>query len=432
MRRFKQWSVFQCLATMMLRGRVTMQEEALAHIPPASAYHNALLTTEELRTVALLKRIQIKFAALEFFKKKKGRLDVNGNGSSRSRKPSRKSLSVEVGDLIQNRYKIMARLGEGYYGKVFKCKDLQKGTILSIKIMKDSADQQYKVNREIRMLSMLTSLVPKDQNLFVEMYDWFDYQGHKCIIFELLGKSVFDFLKDNNNSSFPIEHVRQIAHQLCTSVAFMHAKGFSHNDLKTKNIVFHDDEYYNNYLIQDKSKEVGILKNPEIRLIDFGSTSFAERRTMRPNGQHMPYKAPEVVIGFGGSQFADVWSVGCIIFEIATGFKMFDTHSSHEHLAMMQRILGQIPSTLVKKSKLKYFSNGKLKWDEESERQVMRKVKPLLEYIPMEKRGNEDWEELFQMISQMLRYEPSKRITLAECLENPFLKKFKQHEPIHF
>ena len=74
-----------------------------------------------------------------------------------------------------------------------------------------------------------------------------------------------------------------------------------------------------------------------------------------------------------------MWSVGCIIFELAMGFMMFDTHSSHEHLAMMERILGQIPPKMAEKTKLKYFSKGKLRWDEDSSsgRHVRRKVKPL-------------------------------------------------------
>ena len=60
------------------------------------------------------------------------------------------------------------------------------------------------------------------------------------------------------------------------------------------------------------------------------------------------------------------------------GFMMFDTHSSQEHLAMMERILGPLPTKMVEKSKLKYFSKGCLKWDEESSsgRHVRKKVKP--------------------------------------------------------
>jgi len=421
-------SKFLCLLSLVLGDAVKMKENAPTHISTGNTYaaNCTFLTDEELRTVGLLQRIETMFTTLEvtekdeLIKKRLGRFGGNEIGFSRTRRPTSESLSVEEGDNIQNRYKILAELGEGYHGKVFKCKDLQTDTVLSIKIMKNSADKQY--TREIRMLSMLASLVPKDQNLFVEMYDWFDYQGHKCITFELLGKSVFKFLKDNNNSAFPIEHVRQIAYELCYTVAFMHAKGFTHNDIHPKNILIHDDEYYNVYLAQ-KDKTVRILKTPGIRLIDFGNTTFDELKYIVST----PHKAPEVVMALGVTQASDIWSVGCVIFELAMGFKMFDTHSRHKHLAMMERILGKIPSKMVEKSSLKYFSSGKLRWDENSSsgRDVRKKVQPLLKFIPREKRGNKDWEELFQMISQMLRYEPSKRSSLAECLEHPFLKKFK-------
>jgi len=366
------------------------------------------------------------------------------SSSTRSRRPTKASgsgvqddeeghLIYKVGDLLQNRYKIMAELGEGTFGKVVKCEDLQKGTILAIKIIKNVKKYRDAAKLEINVLSKLAKYDPKGENLCVEMYDWFDYHGHKCIAFELLGKSVFDFLKDNNYSAYPIEHVRQIAYELCLSVSFLHANRLTHTDLKPENILFHDSDYYKDYLTQedrDEGKKVRILKNPEIRLIDFGSTTFDhEHHSSIVQTRH--YRAPEVVMELGWDQSCDVWSVGCIIFELAMGFMMFDTHSSHEHLAMMERILGQIPSKMAEKSKLKYFSKGKLRWDEDSSsgRHVRRKVKPLLRYIPREERGNEDWEEMFQMVSQMLRYEPSKRSTLSECLEHPFLKKFKLRGP---
>jgi hypothetical protein len=38
-----------------------------------------------------------------------------------------------------------------------------------------------------------------------------------------------------------------------------------------------------------------------------------------------------------------VWSIGCIVFELALGFMLFDTHSSHEHLAMIERVVGKFP-----------------------------------------------------------------------------------------
>ena len=113
------------------------------------------------------------------------------------------------------------------------------------------------------------------------------------------------------------------------------------------------------------------------------------------------------------------------------GFMMFDTHSSQEHLAMMERILGPLPTKMVEKSKLKYFSKGCLKWDEESSsgRHVRKKVKPLQRYIPREQREDQDWLDMFQLIGQMLRYDPNKRLTLKEALDQPFLKKLKTRGP---
>ena len=52
------------------------------------------------------------------------------------------------------------------------------------------------------------------KNLCVQMLNWFDYCGHICIVFELLGTSVFDFMKDNDYQPYPLEQVRHMAYQV--------------------------------------------------------------------------------------------------------------------------------------------------------------------------------------------------------------------------
>jgi len=349
-------------------------------------------------------------------------------------------LVYKVGDVLQGRYKVLSELGEGTFGKVVKCEDTFKNKILAIKIIKNVKKYRDAAKLEINVLSKLAKYDPKGKNLCVVMYDWFDYHGHKCIAFELLGKSVFDFLKDNDYTPYPLEHVRQVAYELCLSVAFLHSHRLTHTDLKPENVLFYSSDYYKDYLEpargletregRERPEKVKILKDPQIRLIDFGSTTFDhEHHSSIVQTRH--YRAPEVVMELGWDQSCDVWSVGCIIFELAMGFMLFDTHSSHEHLAMMERVLGTMPSKMAERSKLKYFSKGKLKWDEESSsgRHVRRKVKPLARYIPRELRGDTDWEEMFDLIGFMLRYEPTKRATLNECMEQPFLKKFKLRGP---
>jgi len=360
--------------------------------------------------------------------------------STRSRRNARSSVSsvhdddeghllYQVGDILQSRYRIMGELGEGSFGKVVKCEDMEMGKVLAIKIIKNVKKYREAAKLEVNVLSKLSKYDPKGEFRCVKMYDWFDYHGHICIAFEILGLSVFDFLKDNNYIPYPIEHVRQIAYELCLSVSFLHNHRLTHTDLKPENVLFRKSDYYMVYLEKER-KKVRILHNPEVRLIDFGSAVFDhEYHSTIVQTRH--YRAPEVIMELGWDQSCDVWSVGCIIFELAKGYMMFDTHSSREHLAMMERILGTIPRKMAEKCKLKYFSNGKLLWDEDSTSGhfVRRNVKPLMRYIPREHRGNEDWEDMFEMIRLMLKYEPSKRITLMESLEQPFLKKFNVPGP---
>ena len=151
----------------------------------------------------------------------------------------------------------------------------------------------------------------------MEMIDWFDYHGHMCIAFEILGKnlqtlyvssqsvaagkSVFDYLKDNNYSPYPLEHVRQISYELCLSVAFLHAHRLTHTDLKPENILFYCSDYskdYANTADREEGRKTRVLKDPQIRLIDFGSTTFDhEHHSSIVQTRH--YRAPEVVMELG-------------------------------------------------------------------------------------------------------------------------------------
>ena len=172
------------------------------------------------------------------------------------------------------RYKIHAELGEGTFGKVVKCEDLQKNKILAIKIIKNVKKYREAAKLEINVLSKLAKYDPKGEYLCVEMYDWFDYHGHCCIAFELLGKptqlmkhlsprlttslvgkSVFDFLKDNNYVPYPLEHVRQISYELCLSVSFLHANRLTHTDLKPENILFFNSDYVKNYITEEDRQQ---------------------------------------------------------------------------------------------------------------------------------------------------------------------------------
>ncbi|KAL5283410.1 CLK2 family protein [Megaselia abdita] len=319
-------------------------------------------------------------------------------------------LIYQSGDILHNRYKIMATLGEGTFGRVVKVKDMERDHCMALKIIKNVEKYREAAKLEINALEKISAKDPNCEHLCVRMIDWFDYHGHMCIAFEMLGLSVFDFLRENNYDPYPLEQVRHMGYQLCYSVKFLHDNRLTHTDLKPENILFVDSEY-NTHYNHKKNRETRRVKCTDVRLIDFGSATFDhEHHSTIVSTRH--YRAPEVILELGWSQPCDVWSIGCILFELYLGITLFQTHDNREHLAMMERILGQIPYRMARKTKTKYFYHGKLDWEEKSSagRYVRDHCKPLFRYLMSD---SDEHYQLFDLIKKMLDYEPSQRITLG-------------------
>ncbi|KAG8193040.1 hypothetical protein JTE90_028153 [Oedothorax gibbosus] len=339
-------------------------------------------------------------------------------------------LIYRTGDILQERYKIVATLGEGTFGKVVKVMDMNSeyDSIAAVKIIKNVEKYREAAKLEINVLEKLAEIDPSCKHLCVKMLDWFDYHGHVCIVFELLGKSVFDFLKNNNYFPYPIDQVRHMGYQLCYAVKFLHDNQLTHTDLKPENILFESSEFdlvYNS----KKKRNVRQVVNSNIRLIDFGSATFDhEHHSTIVSTRH--YRAPEVILELGWSQPCDVWSIGCILFELYLGITLFQTHDNREHLAMMERILGPLPYRMCRKTKTKYFYHGRLDWDHKSSagRYVRENCKSLKRYIPVDE---DEHRLLYELVARMLEYEPSQRITLEEALDHPFFDKLSPEIRLH-
>lgn len=130
------------------------------------------------------------------------------------------------------------------------------------------------------------------------------------------------------------------------------------------------------------TKPKRILKNTDIRLIDFGSATFEEEyHSNVVSTRH--YRAPEIILGewplysenlrvlthsaagLGWSFPCDAFSLGCILVEFYTGMALFQTHDNLEHLAMMEQVMGKMPDRFARqgaRSKPEFFKEAKLDW----------------------------------------------------------------------
>ncbi|XP_059921070.1 dual specificity protein kinase CLK2-like [Gadus macrocephalus] len=336
-------------------------------------------------------------------------------------------LIYKPGDVLQDRYEIVNTLGEGTFGKVVQCVDNGRGgTHTALKIIKNLQKYREAAKLEITVLETISQKDPHNRQLCVQMLDWFHYGGHVCISFELLALSTFDFLKKNNFLPYPVHQIRQMAHQICSAVKFLHDNQLTHTDLKPENILFVNSDYNVIYNAVKKCDERRI-KDTAVRLVDFGSATFDhEHHSVVISTRH--YRAPEVILELGWGHPCDVWSIGCILLEYYAGATLFQTHDNKEHLAMMQRLQGPLPQRMVRLSrKQKYFCHGRLDWNEHSRAglYVQTRCKPLRSYL---KAKAMDHYQLLDLLEKMLQYEPSDRLSLSSALSHPFfLPPVPQH-----
>ncbi|PON64289.1 GPCR kinase [Parasponia andersonii] len=338
-----------------------------------------------------------------------------------------------LGENLTSRYKILRKIGEGTFGQVLECWDRETKEMVAIKVVRSIKKYREAAMIEIDVLHLLGKY-DRTGSRCVQIRNWFDYRNHICIVFEMLGPSLYDFLRKNNYRSFPVDLVRELGRQLLECVAFMHDMRLIHTDLKPENILFVSPEYIKvpDYKVTSRSPREGIFhkrlpKSSAIKVIDFGSTAYEhQEHNYIVSTRH--YRAPEVILGLGWSFPCDLWSVGCILVELCSGEALFQTHENLEHLAMMERVLGPLPQHMLKRADHyvdKYVKRGRLDWPEgaascESIEAVLKL--PRLQNLIMQ-HVDHSAGDLIDLLQGLLRYDPVHRLTAREALRHPFFTR---------
>ncbi|KAK3954167.1 kinase-like domain-containing protein [Pseudoneurospora amorphoporcata] len=357
-------------------------------------------------------------------------------------------MIVVPGNDLTDRYEIIKLLGQGTFGKVVQAKDKRRNKLVAVKIIRSVQKYRDASKIELRVLATLKANDEENRNRCIHLRDCFDFRGHICIVMDLLGQSVFDFLKENNFVPFPNSQILAFARQLFTSVAFLHDLNLIHTDLKPENILLCNQEYQtftysrtipsSSTLTNRRAVHRKVLLDTEIRLIDFGSATFQdEYHSSVVSTRH--YRAPEIILGLGWSFPCDIWSIGCILVEFYTGDALFQTHDNLEHLAMMEAVVNhKIDPTLVQQVNrmtrnggnpaAKFFKRSKLDYPApdttRASKRFVKGMKSLDEIIPAR---NSRFLSLFlDLLKKIFTYDPNKRITAREALQHEW---FREHLP---
>jgi predicted ATPase len=205
---------------------------------------------------------------------------------------------VQVGDIVDGRYRLLDVLGEGAAGKVFRCEDLGRGnTFVALKLLhaKDPRWENF-FRKEFEILSRL-----HHPNL-VRVFDFGPAPDDGSWYFTqelVVGKPLLDSLAGKK-----IDEVLALFVEICRALEFIHGHGVLHRDLKPANI-----------LVQSHADP-----GERVRVLDFGlwrELDPTPQRGARWAGTP-PYLASEVLRGFGHSISADLYAVGVTLFQVIT------------------------------------------------------------------------------------------------------------------
>ena len=326
--------------------------------------------------------------------------------------------------------------GEGQFSRVVQALDCATGAVEAVKVIRALPDYCENAGIEVDILRRVHEELERAggaQHSIVGYRGDFWFGGHRCMVFEPCDVSLYDFLTANNFVPFSLAAIRATAAQLDEALAFLHRIGYIHTDLKPENVMLVHGAY--DVVPLDAAScacpaaaagrlETRVPRSLEMRLIDLGNAVYNNHRHSSTIGTRH-YRPPEVLLHEVWDTPSDLWSVGCILVELYTGQTLFQMHNTREHLAMMERVLGPFPRSLLDRAPPgvveRYFDAwGRVVPVEPGarDRSVLgrvAKVRPLQRLVPPEKEPL-----LYDLISRMLVYEPERRITAAEAAAHPF------------
>src|SRR5229473_3812653 len=224
-------------------------------------------------------------------------------------------------------YRIMARLGEGGMGAVYRARDTRLGRDVAIKVLTavtlSDRERMQRFEQEARATGMLNH-----PNLLT-IYDVGNTEGTPFLVSELLeGETLRDRL---DRGAIPPRKSVDIALQIAHGLAAAHDKGIVHRDLKPENI----------YLTKDgrvKILDFGLAKLTQPKADSMATACMMDEQTepgvvMGTVG----YMSPEQARGETADHRADVFAFGTILYEMLSGRRAFQAATAAETMGAILR-----------------------------------------------------------------------------------------------
>ncbi|KAK7091820.1 hypothetical protein V1264_009455 [Littorina saxatilis] len=305
-------------------------------------------------------------------------------------------------DHMVYRYEILEVLGKGSFGQVVKCYDHKMDLMIAVKIIRNKKRFHHQALVEVKILDALRRKDKDNQFNLIHMSEYFYFRNHLCITFELMGMNLYELIKKNNFQGFTIALIRRFAFSLLQCLKMLQREKIIHCDLKPENI-----------LLRQKGQS-------SIKVIDFGSSCYEHQRVYTYI-QSRFYRSPEVILGLPYSMPIDMWSFGCILAELYTGYPLFPGENEVEQLSCIMEVLGLPPPSVLDQAtrkRLFFDSKGNPRCITNSKGKKRRVGSKDLQQPLKTSDAN-----FLDFVRRCLEWQPNLRMTPEEALQHEWIKE---------
>ncbi|AES88721.1 putative mitogen-activated protein kinase CMGC-MAPK family [Medicago truncatula] len=335
------------------------------------------------------------------------------NKNPESEKANSKGTLIHDGKYIQ--YNVLGNLfevysnyipplqpvGRGAYGIVCCATNSDTNEGVAIKKIGDAFDNRIDAKRTLREIKLLCHMdhdnvikikdiiKPADKEKFNDVY----------IVYELMDTDLHQIIQ--SNQALTDEHCQYFLYQLLRGLKYIHSANVLHRDLKPSNLLLN--------------------ANCDLKICDFGlARTTSETDFMTEYVVTRWYRAPELLLNCSEYTAAiDVWSVGCILMEIIRREPLFPGKDYVQQLALITELLGS-----PNEEDLGFLRSDNAK--------KYVKQLPHVDKQPFAERFPDMSPLALDLAEKMLVFDPSKRITVEEALNHPYMSSLHEinEEPV--
>ncbi|NXQ21906.1 STK36 kinase, partial [Peucedramus taeniatus] len=220
-------------------------------------------------------------------------------------------------------YHVLEMIGEGSFGRVYKGRRKHSAQVVALKFIPKVGRSEKELKNLQREIEIVRDLHHPN---IIQMLDSFETAKEVVVVTDYAEGELFQILEDDG--SLPENQVQTIAAQLISALYYLHSHRILHRDMKPQNILLGKD---------------GVVK-----LCDFGFARAMSIHTMvltSIKGTPL-YMSPELVEERPYDHTADLWSVGCILYELFVGTPPFYTNSIFQLVSLIIKDPVKWPMTM--------------------------------------------------------------------------------------